>query len=94
MQDGKRKMKKKNNIDYKAKADIELTNEDVHNLYDFFYMSQTTQLHKDLKLNKMWKWYSEMLRKLEKICCPELIPNKKIVKQIVKLKKEIKKAKR
>jgi len=45
--------------------------EDLDNLYDIFYMINW-QDYKNIKLNKMDKWFNSFFVRLEKIICPEL----------------------
>ena len=45
--------------------------EDLDNLYDIFYMINW-QDYKNIKLNKMDKWFNSFFIKLEKAVVPEL----------------------
>lgn len=57
-------------------SEFRLSMEDIHNLYDLFYMITTPQeiginLKETLKLNKMDKWFDKLFNKLDKICMDE-----------------------
>lgn len=54
-----------------------ITEKDLHNLFDLFYIITTPKefgmdLKKTLKLNKMDRWFNEFFTKLDKYCLPEL----------------------
>lgn len=77
-------------LDREAKK-FRLTQEDLSNLYDLFYMIESNET---LKLNKMDKWADEFHQRIEKIVIPELYEEKDELKEIVKAKlKKIKREK-
>ncbi len=54
-----------------------LTSEDLGNLYDCMWMMDTpNEIHQDfrktLKLNKMDKWFHDLMNRLERVVVPEL----------------------
>jgi len=70
---------------------FKLTQEDLSNLYDLFYMVDSPSelsidFRKTLKMNKMNDWFDDFHLRIEKIVIPELYKNDKKQK-----KKEAKK---
>ena len=55
---------------------FKLTNYDLLNLYDLFYMIDG-ETHDTLKLNKMDKWFEDFLERVERIVIPELYEENK-----------------
>lgn len=52
---------------------LKITEQDMHNLYDLFYMiNPDEELEDTLKLNKMWKWFNDFFDRLEEVVVPEI----------------------
>ena len=64
----------------KQKAKLELTNQDLHNLYDLLHMSESIELKQTLLLNDMLDWYKAFFKKVEKVAVPELYEKEMIKK--------------
>ena len=61
----------------KSPSGFELTNEDLHNLYDLFNLIQG-DFYELLKINKIEKWYiDDFYYRVEKKAVPELWEDKK-----------------
>ena len=59
---------------------FKLSVEDIHNLYDMFYMITWQDYEKVFKPNKMHKWFEEFFDRLEEVCLDEL--NNKMKKEV------------
>lgn len=52
---------------------LKLTEQDLHNLYDLYYMmTPDKELEDTLKLNKMWEWFNDFFDRLEDVVVPEI----------------------
>ena len=56
---------------------FKLTPEDLHNLYDLFYIVNWMD-YNDLKLNKMDKWFEGFFTRVEEVVIPELYVKEKL----------------
>jgi len=77
----------------KSPSGFELTNEDLHNLFDYFMMTDLIPISDTLKLNNMDKWYDDFITRLGKKAVPELYEIKltpPIPKNFFKKKKKVK----
>ena len=90
----KKQLERYNTFLSECGKNLTLTAEDLHNLYDLFYMITWQDYEKVFKPNKMDKWFKNFFDRIEKICLAKEKDYQDILKELMMDKLNIKIKKR